>query len=159
MKLNINNNYKYTICGDMLTLSTDIFSNRWKGLLSIVMDGISGFDKSDLHPPLIIKIYDVKESEELNVDIDKYLNVHLNQNLKYSVQKQEEEIKNWKLAYQFVISFAMVVVALVTIITVSAALSNGYFWMVVLVPVYLILSGIISKYKRYIRILDTIETV
>ena len=49
MKLTISGDYQYANHDGVLTIFTDAFSSRWKGLLSLVLD-------TDLRPPLYIEV-------------------------------------------------------------------------------------------------------
>lgn len=152
MKLTISGDYQYANHDGVLTIFTDAFSSWWKGLLSLVLD-------TDLRPPLYIAVFVVNENDDLKVKIDKNLSVQINSHLNYTVAKRSTEIKNWRLAYRLLILFAIVVCAFLTVISVSAIQVSGYYSLLILLPVYLILSGIIYQYLRYNRLLNLIKTV
>lgn len=152
MKLTISDDYQYEIHDGVLTIFTDAFSSWWKGLLSLVLD-------TDLRPPLLIEVFDVNENEDLQVRIGKNLSVQINKQLNYTVAKRSTEIKNWRLAYRLLILFAIVVCVLLTVVSVSAIQVSGYYSLLILLPVYLILSVVIYQYLRYNRLLNLIKTV
>ncbi|NMA90993.1 MAG: hypothetical protein GX972_06640 [Amphibacillus sp.] len=152
MKLTISDDYQYANHDGVLTIFTDAFSSWWKGILSLVLD-------TDLRPPLYIAVFDVNENADLQVKIDKNLSVQINKQLNYTVAKRSDEIKNWRLAYRLLILFAIAVCAFLTVISVSAIQVSGYYSLLILLPIYFILTGVIYKYHRYNRLLKLIKTV
>ena len=152
MKLTISDDYQYANHDGVLTIFTDAFSSWWKGILSLVLD-------TDLRPPLYIAVFDVNENADLQVKIDKNLSVQINKQLNYTVAKRSDEIKNWRLAYRLLILFAIAVCVFLTVISVSAIQVSSYYSLLVLLPVYFILTGVIYQYLRYNRLLNLIKTV
>ena len=152
MKLTISDDYQYAIRDGRLTISTDRFSSWWKAIISFIVD-------TDLWPPLLIEVFDVNENADLQVKIDKKLSVQINRHINYTVAKRSAEIKNWRLAYRLLILFAIAVCVFLTVISVSAIQVSGYYSLLILLPVYFILTGVIYQYLRYNRLLNLIKTV
>ncbi|AMC93913.1 hypothetical protein AOC36_07920 [Erysipelothrix larvae] len=156
MKINLPDNYKYSIHGNNLLIETSIFNNRFKSVMSIFLDCMSGILQEDLQPPIVIEIFNIPCDETVEVKIDKNMNISVSPKYAYEISTRDYELISWRFGFLSLILFSIIVGIFVSLIILSASFTGKLWVLVLLLPIWVIVVGLIRKYFKLTRIVRSI---